>query len=76
MAQPNVRLSALAQARLNTLKASLKADFGVKASHEEIASALIIGTSVAQSFGMLLAYNREIVEIDAPADNTTQETDP
>lgn len=67
MAHPNVRISASALADLNRLKASLKAEFGIKANNEDIASALISGTSAPQSAGMLLAYNREQSEEDAEA---------
>jgi hypothetical protein len=59
MAQPNIRISPLAQADLKQLKLALRADFGMKANNEDIASALIHGTSVSQLFGMLLAYNRK-----------------
>jgi hypothetical protein len=62
MAQSNTRISALAQTDLNRLKAALKAEFGIKANNGDIASALIHGTSVPQSIGMLLAYNRELSE--------------
>jgi hypothetical protein len=67
MAQPNVRISASALADLNRLKASLKGEFGIKANNEDIASALISGTSAPQLAGMLLAYNREQSEEDAEA---------
>lgn len=66
MAPPNVRISPLAHRELKRLKASLKADFGVNASGEEIASALIHGTSVPQLVGMLSAYNRKTVEETLP----------
>jgi hypothetical protein len=59
MAQPNIRISPLAQDELKKLKTALKSGFGIKANNEDIASALIHGTSVPQLAGMLLAYNRE-----------------
>lgn len=65
MAQPNVRISASASEDLNRLKVALKAEFGIKANNEDIASALIRGTSVPQAAGMLLAYNRGELEEDA-----------
>lgn len=57
MAHSNTRISPLAQEKLRELKTALKANFGLQASNEDITSALIYGATVAQSAGMLLAYN-------------------
>ena len=62
------RISALAQDRLQELKTALKADFGMQASYEDIASALIHGATVAQSAGMLLAYNMYTAELEEKAE--------
>lgn len=62
MAPPNVRISSVAHGDLKRIKASLQADFGINASGEEVASALIHGTSVPQLVGMLSAYNKEMAD--------------
>jgi hypothetical protein len=58
MPQPNVRLSEDSNNDLKRLKAALKAEFGLTARNEDIASALISGTSAPQTAGMLMAYQR------------------
>lgn len=58
MAQPTTRISSVAQAKLGELQAVLRAEFGLQASYEEIASALIYGATVPQLAGMLMAYNK------------------
>jgi hypothetical protein len=65
MPPSNVRISSLANGDLKGIKSTLQADFGIKASGEEIASALIHGTSVPQLVGMLSAYNKMVAEADA-----------
>jgi hypothetical protein len=66
MAQPNTRISELAQEKLRELKTALKAEFGLQASNEDIASALIHGATVGQSAGMLLAYNMHTARQEDP----------
>ena len=65
MAPSNVRISSIANCDLKRVKATLQADFGIKASGEEIASALIHGTSVPQLVGMLSAYNKVMADANA-----------
>lgn len=64
MAQHTVRLSSVAQADLHRLKSLLQADFGVKATSEDIASALLHGVTGPQLVGMLLAYNQAVASGD------------
>lgn len=64
MASPNTRLDPTANAQLKELKVALQKEFGLKASGEDIASALICGISVPQAAGMLIAYNKERSEAD------------
>lgn len=71
MAQPNTRISALAQEKLRELKSALKADFGLQASNEDIVSALIHGATAAQSAGMLLAYNMHTAREENRDDSET-----
>ena len=59
MASPNVRLSEDSNEDLNRLRMALKAEFGLTARNQDIASALISGTSVPQAAGMLIAYQRQ-----------------
>jgi hypothetical protein len=58
MALPNIRLSEAAYEDLNRLRAALKAEFGLAARNQDIASALIQGTSIPQAAGMLIAFNK------------------
>lgn len=58
MSQPNVRLSMNANEDLKRLRGALQADFGLTARNEDIASALIRGTTVPQAAGMLMAYQK------------------
>lgn len=62
------RVSPVAQERLRQLQTALEKDFGHKATTEDIASALICGTTIPQLSGMLIAYNRE----QAPGPGKTQ----
>lgn len=59
MALPNIRLSEDAYADLGRLKAALQAEYGLTARNQDVASALIRGTSSAQAVGMLMAFQRE-----------------
>jgi hypothetical protein len=68
MAQANTRISGSAQERLGELKAALRAEFGLQASYGDIASALIHGTTVPQSAGMLIAYTKDTAEDEDQAD--------
>jgi hypothetical protein len=52
------RLHPVAQARLKELQLALKRDFGVKASGDDITSALVSEASVPQLVGMLIAFNK------------------
>lgn len=63
MAQPNIRLSKDANEDLKRLKAALRAEFGLTARNQDIASALIKGTTVPQAAGMLIAFHK--AEIDS-----------
>jgi hypothetical protein len=67
MPTPNVRLSEDSNEDLKRLKAALQADFGLTARNEDIASALITGTTVPQAAGMLIAYQRN--QADPPPGN-------
>lgn len=61
----STRLHPAAQARLKELQAALKRDFGVKASGDDITSALVFGTSVPQLAGMLIAFNKHATETES-----------
>ena len=58
MAESSTGINRLALDRLKTLPAELKREFGLSATQEEIASAVIYETTVPQIAGMLLAYVR------------------
>lgn len=58
MTQANIRLSDDAYADLKRLKTALQAEYGLTGRNQDVASALIIGTSVHQAAGMLMAYQR------------------
>lgn len=66
MPQPNIRLSEDANQDLKRLKSALQADFGLTARNQDIASALIRGTTVAQAAGMLMEYARVQAESPQP----------
>jgi hypothetical protein len=53
----STRLHPAAQARLKELQTALKSEFGVKASGDDITSALVFGASTPQLAGMLIAFN-------------------
>jgi hypothetical protein len=65
MAQPNIRLSDDAYADLKRLKAALQAEYGLTGRNQDIASALIEGTSVHQAAGMLMAFTRKYADPSA-----------
>lgn len=65
MATPNTKIDAAAKQRLIHLKARVQADFGVSATHQQIVSALVLGTSIPQLAGTLLGYHKDT----APADD-------
>jgi hypothetical protein len=70
MATRNTKIDTSAREHLRTLKARLKAEFGEKASNEDIVSALVFGTTVAQLFGTLKGYHKDRPEAaDASADD-------
>ncbi len=64
MAKTSVRLHRLAVEPLQALQADLLAEFGVKATYEEIVGALVTGTTPAQAIGMLMAFNRDVASMD------------
>ena len=57
-----VRLEPPVEDALKRLKTALESDEGRKASRDEIACALIWGTTPAQAAGMLIAYTRETAD--------------
>jgi hypothetical protein len=59
MALPNIRLSEDAYADLKRLNAALQADYGLTARNQDVASALIRGTTAAQAVGMLMAFQKD-----------------
>lgn len=65
MAPPNTKIDPAAKQRLSYLKARVQADFGVPATHQQIVSALVLGTSVPQLAGTLLGYHKDT----APAED-------
>lgn len=67
MAESTTGISSVALQRLKTLPRLLKEQYGVSATQEEITSALVHGTTVAQLAGMLVEYNRYKAVADAEA---------
>jgi hypothetical protein len=65
MPTSTVRLSDDSNEDLMRLKAAVKAEFGLTARNEDIASALISGATVPQTAGMLLAYQRRQAALEA-----------
>ena len=59
MGQATIRLSDDTNADLKRLKAALQAEYGLTGRNQDIASALISGTTVHQAAGMLMAFRRE-----------------
>lgn len=65
MARTSIRIHPAGLERLKALKAELAAQEGRAATYEEIASALVWGTSAAQASGMLIAFTRANASADA-----------
>lgn len=63
-ARTTVRLDAFARDSMKSLQASMEADHGVKASRDDIVSALVFGTTSAQALGMLIAFNKHVASVD------------
>jgi hypothetical protein len=59
MATPNTKIDPAAKQRLLHLKARVQRDFGVSATHQQIVSALVLGTSIPQLAGTLLGYHKD-----------------
>jgi len=53
-----VRLHPLAVDAAKSLIAELSADMGVRATREDIVSALLVGATAPQTSGMLIAFTR------------------
>jgi len=58
MAITTVRLHPLASDAAKQLIAELSAEMGVRATREEIVSALLCGATAPQTAGMLIAFTR------------------
>jgi hypothetical protein len=58
----NTKIDAKAKARLPWLCRSVQADFCVKATQEEVLSALVLGATVPQLAGLLLGYRKATAE--------------
>ena len=59
MAKTTVRLHPGAAPSLRSLQSRLEAEFGVKATYEDIVGALVWGTPPPQAVGMLVAFTRQ-----------------
>jgi hypothetical protein len=58
MASLNTKIDPVARSHLAALKARLLAEFGERASNEDIVSALVLGTTVPQLAGTLKGYHK------------------
>jgi hypothetical protein len=69
MATPNTKIDPIAKQRLPHLKARVQADFGVPATHQQIVSALVLGTSIPQLAGTLLGYHQDTAPVNDDQEN-------
>jgi hypothetical protein len=69
MATPNTKIDPAAKQRLQHLKARVQGDFGVSATHQQIVSALVLGTSIPQLDGTLLGYHKDTAPADDDQEN-------
>ena len=73
MPKTTVRLHPSAAPSLKDLQRQLHADFGLKATYEDIVGALIWGTPAPQTAGMLMAFTRSTTASDHDAPATSDE---
>jgi hypothetical protein len=59
MATRNTKIDPVAREHLTTLKARLLAEFGERATNEDIVSALVCEATSAQLFGTLKGYHKD-----------------
>jgi hypothetical protein len=69
MATPNTKIDPAAKQRLSYLKTHVQADFGVPTTHQQIVSALVLGTSIPQLAGTLLGYYKDTAPSEGDREN-------
>jgi len=74
MAKTTVRLHPGAAPSLKELQRRLEAEFGVRATYEDIVGALVWGTPTPQAAGMLLAFTRASAAAEAASVGTSDES--